>query len=155
MAATAFVLLASAKPQLLDKNAVIGTPEDILSEDATYRMFCAEGICDAALCEVPKISNRRDAQIFLTNPESNSVYIRAEIYSVVFIYDDQGQITSYYHDKLLGKTGFIRPGEYVETLRLDKKLSDDSSYALIKIATYNPDNETSNGAFFINTILYK
>ena len=61
----------------------------------------------------------------------------------------------YYHDELLGKTGFIRPGEYVETLTLDNKLKDSETYAMIKIATYNIDDGTSNGTFFVNTILYK
>ena len=154
-AVAGFVLLVSSEPPLLDENAVLGSPAESLPEDSTYRLFCAEGICDVALCELPKITDARDLHIYLTNPENNSVYIRAEIYTVVFIRNEKGQITDYYHDKLLGKTGFIRPGEYVETLTLDKKLSENETYALIKIATYNPENKTSNGSFFINTMLYK
>jgi len=154
-AVAAFVLLASVEPAFFDENAVVGSPEEILPEDTTYKLYMAEGVCDAALCELPKITDGKDLKIFLTNPENNSVYIRAEVYTVAFVRDAGGNVVDYYHDELLGKTGFIRPGEYVETLTLDNKLKDSETYAMIKIATYNIDDGTSNGTFFVNTILYK
>ena len=154
-AVAVFAWLVSIEAPLLDENAVVGSPEAALPEDATYKLFCAEGICDAAICEIPEVTDGKNVHLFLTNPETNSVYIRAEIYTVAFVRNKDGQITDYYHDELLGKTGFIRPGEYVETLVLDDALEAEETYAMIKIATYNVDDGTSNGTFFVNTILYK
>lgn len=153
-AVAAFVMLVSIEPAFFDENAVVGSPTEILPDGATYKLFQAEGICDAALCELPKVTDGKDVHLFLTNPETNSVYIRAEIYTVAFVRNKDGQVTDYYHDELLGKTGFIRPGEYVETLVLDDALDAAETYAMIKIATYNIDDGTSNGTFFVNTILY-
>lgn len=154
-AVAAFVMLVSIEPAFFDENAVVGSPTEILPDGATYKLFQAEGICDAALCELPKVTDGKDVHLYLTSPETNSVYIRAEIYTVAFVRDASGNVTDYYHDELLGRTNFIRPGEYVETLTLDDKLGGDETYAMIKIATYNIDDGTSNGTFFVNTILYK
>ncbi len=154
-AVAVFVLLVSIEPTFFDENAVVGSPVEVLPEGATYKLFQAEGVCDAALCEIPEITDGKDVHIFLTNLETNSVYIRAEIYTVAFVRDASGNVTDYYHDEFLGRTNFIRPGEYVETLALDDKLKEDETYAMIKIATYNIDDGTSNGTFFVNTILYK
>ncbi len=154
-AVAAFVWLVSIEPAFFDENAVVGSPEQALPEGAPYKLFKAEGVCDAALCELPEITDSKDLHLFLTNPENNSVYIRAEVYTVAFVRDASGNVVDYYHDELLGKTGFIRPGEYVETLTLDDKLEESETYAMIKIATYNIDDGTSNGTFFVNTILYK
>jgi hypothetical protein len=153
-AVAVFTWLVSIEAPFFDENAVTGSPADLLNDNETYRLFQAQNICDAALCELPEVTDGKDVHLFLTNPETNSVYIRAEIYTVAFVRNKDGQVTDYYHDELLGKTGFIRPGEYVETLVLDDSLDAAETYAMIKIATYNIDDGTSNGTFFVNTILY-
>jgi hypothetical protein len=154
-AVAVFAWLVSIEAPFFDENAVAGSPEDRLNGNETYRLYSAQGICDAAVCELPVVTDGKNVHLFLTNPETNTVYIRAEIYTVAFVRNANGQETDYYHDELLGKTGFIRPGEYVETLVLDDALDAAETYAMIKIATYNIDDGTSNGTFFVNTILYK
>ena len=154
-AVAVFAWLISIEAPFFDEKAVAGSPVELLNGNETYRIYSAQGICDAAVCEIPEVTEGKNVHVFLTNMETNSVYIRAEIYTVAFVRNENGQVTDYYHDKLLGKTGFIRPGEYVETLVLDDALDADETYAMIKIATCNIDDGTSNGSFFVNTILYR
>ena len=71
-----------------------------------------------------------------------------------FTYDTSGNITAASPDKKLGESGFIRPGEYVETVSLSRKLKEDKVYVMIKIATYVEETGTSNGYFYINTALF-
>lgn len=153
-AAAVFVWLISIEPPFFDENAVVGDPTAFVTEEDGYSLYEAEGVCNVALCGYLK-TDGKEAKIYLTNPEENEVFLRAEVYTVAFVYDESGNITDYYEDELLGKTGFLRPGEYVETVKLDKVPSEEQSYIMVKIATYNEADGTSNGSFFINTMLYK
>ena len=152
LAFSAFFLMLHISPSLLDKNRLSGVPSDI-PEEQGYRSYSAEGVCDVALCGNPLIDGK-SVRLLLTNPESNTVWLRAEIYSVSFTYDTSGNITAASPDKKLGESGFIRPGEYVETVSLSRKLKEDKVYVMIKIATYVEETGTSNGYFYINTALF-
>ena len=132
-AVAVFAWLVSIEAPFIDENAVVGSPEKLLEGNETYNLYSAQGICDAALCDLPEVTDGKNVHLFLTNPETSSVYIRAEIYTVAFVRNANGQVTDYYHDELLVKTGFIRPGEYVETLVLDDALDAAETYAMIKI----------------------
>lgn len=149
-----FVWLISIEPPFFEENAVVGDPTAFVTEEDSYSLYEAEGVCKVALCGYLK-ADGKDAKIYLTNPEENEVFLRAEIYTVAFVYDESGNVADYYEDDLLGKSGFIRPGEYVETIKLDKVPSEEQTYIMIKIATYNEFDGTSNGSFFINTVLFK
>ena len=149
-----FIWLISIEPPFFDENAVVGAPNDLVGQERGFSLYEAEGVCDVALCGNPEVDGK-NVKLYLTNPENNEVFFRAEIYTVAFVYDETGNLTDYYEDELLGKSGFIRPGEYVETIELDKSLKEDKTYVMIKIATYNEADGTSNGTFFINTVLYK
>ena len=149
---SAFFLMLHISPSLLDKNRLYGMPTDI-PEEQGYRSYSAEGVCDVALCGNPLIDGR-SVRLLLTNPASNTVWLRAEIYSVSFAYDAAGNITAASPDKKLGESGFIRPGEYVEEVSLSRRLKEDKVYVMIKIATYVEESGTSNGYFYINTALF-
>lgn len=152
LASFVFILMLHTSPELLDKNRLSGTPSDI-PEEQGYRSYSAEGVCDVALCGNPIIDGK-SVRLFLTNPASNAVWLRAEIYSVSFTYDAAGNITAASPDKKLGESGFICPGEYVESVSLSRKLKGDKVYVMIKIATYVEETGTSNGFYYINTALF-
>ncbi len=149
-----FAFMITREPELLDSKRTVGTPGE-LPEEYGYSVYSATDICDIAICGAPDIIDGKEVKLYLTNPETNDLYIRAEIYTVKFTYNENGEITAAEPDKLIGKSGFICPGEYVESLTLKKRLSKEQTPVMIKIATYSPDDETSRGFFYINTTLVK
>lgn len=153
IAVTAFVILLGLEPELLDSGRQAGVPASV-AEEYGYTPYSAEGICDVVLCGNPEVEGK-EVRLYLTNPETNTVWLRAEIYSVAFTYDAAGNITAANPDKLLGRSGFLRPGEYVETVSLSRELRDERTYVMIKISTYVEKTRTSNGFFYINTALYR
>lgn len=147
-----FIVMIGTKPELLDESRISGVPSDI-PEEQGYQAYSAEGICDVALCGNPLIDGKQ-VKLILTNPASNSVWLRAEIYSVSFTYDAAGNITAASPDRKLGESGFLCPGEYVESVSLSRKLKGDKIYVMIKIATYVEQTGMSNGFFYINTAFF-
>lgn len=152
-AITVFVMMLSVKPDFFEKNSVAGVPNDIADERG-YSTFGAKDICFVSLCGNPETEGKK-VKLYLTNPDTNDVLLRAEIYSVKFSYDENGKITSAAPDKLLGKSGFLRPGEYVEDINLKRNLKDDMTYVMIKISSYIEETGTSGGFFYINTAIFK
>lgn len=152
-AVAVFCWMLTIEPTFFDENAKFGTP-DGYSEENGYTSYVAENVCSVALCGNPDVFGK-DVKIFLTSPAENEVFLRAEIYSVAFTYDALGNITAANPDQCLGKSGFLRPGEYVESITLDHALKEEMTYVMIKIATYVEETGTSNGFFYINTALFK
>ena len=77
-----------------------------------------------------------DGQIWLTNPESNEVWLKVRVL-------DAGS-------NILGETGLVRPGEYVQTVELTTIPRPGTSITL-KIMAYEPDTYYSAGAASLNT----
>ena len=146
-----FCWMLTLEPAFYDENAKTGIPEGI-AEDRGYTSYVADGVCAVALCGNPEIDGK-EVKLFLTCPAENDVLLRAEIYSVKFTFDITGKVTSANPDQLLGKSGFLRPGEYVEAITLNDVLTEDMTYVMIKIGTYVEETGTSNGFFYINTAL--
>lgn len=147
-----FIVMLGLKPELLDSERLTGIPSGI-PEERGYTPYSAEGVCEVSLCGNPEVEGKT-VWLYLTNPDTNSVWLRAEIYSVAFTYDAAGNITSASPDKKLGTSGFLRPGEYVEAVTLSGKLREDKTYVMIKISTYVEETGLSNGFFYINTALF-
>lgn len=71
-----------------------------------------------------------DVDLFLTNPETNHVWLKARIT------DNNGH--------LLGETGILRPGEYVQSLHLADIKENTNIY--LKIMGYEPETFYSLGS---------
>lgn len=102
----------------------------------------------------PDNQNKTDAgyaSIYLTSPADNDVLIRAELYSVKTVYDESTGQATFLPDKLLGKTGFIRPGTYVEKVRVKGLRSGENTKVMVKISTMYEESGTSKGIFYIRT----
>lgn len=78
------------------------------------------------------------ADIWLTNPENNTVWLK------VRVLDENGNT--------LGETGLVRPGEYVQSVRLDT-VPKAGTPIVLKIMAYQPDTYYSEGAVSLNTTI--
>jgi len=116
-------------PPPFDSAAVVGTPT------------VPDGLGYSELdCQAYKVSLcgklNASGSIWLTNPESNEVWLK------VRILDAKGNI--------LGETGLVRPGEYVQTVELTT-IPKSGTPITLKIMAYEPETYYSAGAASLNT----
>ena len=121
-------------PPPFDSSAVVGTPAvpDGLGWQELDAQAYIVGICGKF------IPNGNAADIWLTNPESNTVWLK------VRVLDEKGNI--------LGETGLVRPGEYVQFVELDN-VPKAGTPIVLKIMAYQPDTYYSEGAVSLNTAI--
>ena len=121
-------------PPPFDSSAVVGTPAvpDGLGWQELDAQAYIVGICGKF------IPNGNTADVWLTNPVSNTVWLK------VRVLDENGNI--------LGETGIIKPGEYVQSVELDTIPKTGTSIVL-KIMAYQPDTYYSEGAVSLNTTI--
>lgn len=121
-------------PPEFEAAAVTGTPEvpDGLGYSAPYQdgMAYRFAVCGNVLME------GKQALVYFTNPAENDTWTKLRVY------DENGNI--------LGETGLLKPGEYVQYVELDKELTPGTPIKL-KIMGYEPDTYTSAGAVVLNT----
>ncbi|HBF15546.1 MAG TPA: hypothetical protein DDW30_07695 [Clostridiales bacterium] len=144
------VFAALFKPEIYEKQAVDGAPQG-LPESYGYVAYETDGVCKVLLACTPAFDGKY-ASINLTNPEENGVLLKAELYSVKVVQTSDGK-ADFAPDKKLGETGFLRPGTYVETVKLSGLTAGEENRVLVKIATMNEENRTSNGFFYIRTTI--
>lgn len=75
------------------------------------------------------------ARLYLMNPEANSIWLKARLLS------EDG--------KVLGESGLLRPGEYVEYVPLTEQVSVGDAIS-IKVMTYEAETYRSEGAVTLN-----
>ena len=78
------------------------------------------------------------AVVYFTNAEENSVYLKLRVL------DEDGNI--------LGETGLLKPGEYVEGVELGETFSAGTTISL-KIMSYEPDTYMSEGSVVLKTTI--
>lgn len=146
--------LYTREPELLEPNELPGEPIALPAEYG-YSELMPQGLpCVIRICGMPKVDGK-DVYLNLTSPAVNSYLVRAEVYSVkVDVNAATGQAKPA-PDKLLGKTGFIHPGTYVEKLTLDKGLKNGENPVYIKIALREEDTGHSGGFFYLGTTFVK
>lgn len=153
-AVAVFVLLWQMGPDYFEDNARVGVPVVADAKTYGYETYEVIGVASASLCGMPEIKDGRDVRFFLTNPETNTVAIRLEVYTPKMVQKSDGSYDPV-PDVLLGMSGFIRPGEYVETVRLFDELETPRTNVMIKVATLDESTGRSNGYFYVNTVLVK
>ena len=121
-------------PPPFDGGAVVGSPAvpDGLGWQELDAQAYIVGICGKF------IPNGNTADIWLTNPEGNTVWLK------VRVLDEKGSI--------LGETGLVRPGEYVQSVELDT-VPKTGTPIVLKIMAYQPDTYYSEGAVSLNTTI--
>lgn len=150
--AVAFVLIIRMEPQVIDKNETPGEPPDA-SSITGYVAYETPDVCKVKICCEPDLEGGY-AFIYLTSPSDNDVLIRAELYSVKTVYDEQSGQATFLPDKLLGKTGFIHPGNYVEKVKVSGIRAGEETKVMVKISTMYEESRTSKGIFYIRTTVH-
>ena len=121
-------------PPPFEESAVSGIPD--VPEELGWQELDAQafqvGVCGAVLLE----GNRAD--IWLTNPESNTIWLKLRIL------DEDGAI--------LGETGLICPGEYVQSVTFDTVPASGATISM-KLMAYEPETYHSAGAVTLNTTI--
>ena len=121
-------------PPPFESAAVVGSPavpDGLGWQELDARVYKV-GICGKF---IPKGNS---ADIWLTNPEGNTVWLK------VRVLDEKGNI--------LGETGLVRPGEYVQSVALDT-VPKAGTPIVLKIMAYPPDTYYSEGAVSLNTTI--
>lgn len=84
------------------------------------------------------IPNGTSVDVWLTNPESNTVWLKLRVL------DKNGTI--------LGETGLIRPGEYVQSVTLNT-VPKVGTKIVLKVMSYQQDTYYSEGAVTLDTTI--
>lgn len=119
-------------PPPFDTAAVVGVPAvpDGLGWQELDAKAYTVGVCGKF------VTDGNTADVWLYNPDSNSVWLK------VRVLDGKGNI--------LGETGLIRPGEYVQSVALDTVPKSGTAITL-KLMAYEPETYHSAGAVELNT----
>lgn len=121
-----------------DENAVQGTPT--VDESLGYTEFYREGMAyRISLCGVPTV-DENELTVYFTNSASNEKYLKLRVL------DAKGNT--------LGETGVLRPGEYVQTVTLSKKVRSETKLTF-KVLSFEPEDYTSAGSVIINLTVSK
>ncbi len=121
-------------PPPFDENAQQGTPE--VPENLGWNEVDAR-VYRAMICGVLVLDGSQ-ADVWFANPDDNAVWLKLRIL------DERGN--------LLGETGVIRPGEYVQTVLFDV-VPPQGSAVCMKIVAYEPDTYYSAGTVTLNTTI--
>lgn len=121
-------------PPPFEEMAVAGTPD--VPEELGWQELDAQvfrvSVCGAVMLE------GSNADVWLTNPEDNTVWLKLRIL------DADGAV--------LGETGLIRPGEYVQSVTFDMVPAPGTMISM-KVMAYEPDTYHSGGAVTLNTTI--
>lgn len=121
-------------PPPFESAAVAGTPE--VPESLGYSSPYQEGMgYRFSVCGNVTMDGS-SAVVYFTNPTENQVWIKLRVL------DKDGN--------LLGETGLLKPGEYVETVELAENLPVGTPVKL-KIMGYEPETYYSAGSVILNT----
>ena len=121
-------------PPPFEESAVSGIPD--VPEELGWQELDAQafqvGVCGAVVLEGSQ------ADVWLTNPEGNNVWLKLRIM------DENGTV--------LGETGLIRPGEYVQSVTFDTVPAPGTAISM-KLMAYEPETYHSAGAVTLNTTI--
>lgn len=121
-------------PPPFEENAVAGVPT--VPEGLGWGELDAK-VYKASVCGVIRVEDST-ADVWFTNPESNAVWLKLRIL------DRNGNI--------LGETGIIKPGEYVQRVSFDT-LPQSGDAIMLKLMAYEPETYYSAGAVTLNTTI--
>lgn len=130
------VVVGKFTPPEFDAVAVKGVPQ--VTHPERYGTLHLTEEISVALYSRPVVQDGR-AQVFFTSPATNTVWIRLRIT------DSKGNV--------LGETGLLRPGEYVEYIDLTE--TPKKSATVARILTYEPETYYSMGSAAVEIELQK
>ena len=121
-------------PPEFDAAAVAGVP--VVSEDLGWKELLDERLSfHSAVCGVIRIKDGR-AKIYLTNYAENTLWLKVRVFGA--------------GGKVLGESGLIKPGEYLEEITFDV-LPKNGEQITLRLMSYEPETYHSGGAVSLNT----
>ena len=144
------IWLLTRPVEIMELNALPGEPA-ALPQELGYSQFVQPGFGVLCLCANPVV-DEKDVSLYLTNPPGNPHQLRAEVYAAVPRTDASGQL-SWAPGKLLGRTGFLEPGTYVEKVTLNKALPAGETRIMVKAALRNAKSGSSEGFVYLNMVI--
>lgn len=127
---------AKFTPPEFDLGAIRGVPDEDVSgwcdatlEGMTYNVFMCREVCIDA----------EKAIVYFTNPAENTVWLK------IRLIDEHGAV--------IGESGIIKPGEYVEYVSV-AETPQNGSKITVKVMGYEPHTYHSAGAVSFNTNVY-
>ena len=135
----AFVGCEEEKPQFVppafDATAVAGE-HDVQEGQRGYGVLDARGVYKVGVCGMIIVEEGK-AEVWFTNPAENTVWLKLRV-----------------HDKktgeILGETGIVKPGEYVQTLTFIKAPAKGDEIVL-RVMGYEAETYYSKGEVTLNT----
>lgn len=122
-------------PPEFDDNAIIGEPD--VPENSGYSLMNIADDYNIYICGNPEVVDQ-DVFVYFTSDVSNSVWIK------LIIETDNGNV--------LGETGLIKPGEYIQKIRVKEKLKGDVSVKY-RVIGYEPGSYYSAGSANMKTTI--
>ena len=122
------VVIADFVPPEFDENAVSGVPDNV-PQELNYGSPISQNEFLFALCGTPSLTDENSLHIYFTSHEENQVWLLIRIYTADGV--------------LIGESGLLRPGEYVEYVELSERVSGRLK---LRILSYEPDTYYSKGA---------
>lgn len=123
-------------PPPFDSAAVVGVPA--VPDGLGWQALDANAFKVSVCGKIIPVGSTAD--VWLTNPSDNTVWLKLRVM------DAEGAI--------LGETGLIKPGEYVQSVSLTTTPSVGTPI-VFKIMAYQPDTYYSEGAVSLNTTISK
>lgn len=123
-------------PPAFDNNALAGTPNP--PEELGYSVASISNGYQVGLSG-NLMENNSNVKVYFTSPESNTVWIK------LLISDESGAT--------LAETGIIKPGQYIESVQLNKALESSKTPVNLKVMAYEPDTYLSAGSVNLNTVI--
>ena len=145
------IFLLNRPVDILDSNAIAGEPA-ALPQEFGYSEFMQPGFGLIRLCANPDVDGK-DIYLYITNPIINPHLLRVEVYTAEKrVIGSTGEV-KWEPDKLLGKSGFIEPGSYLECVSLSKRLPEGESPIIVKAALRNAETGGSEGFVYLNMMI--
>ncbi len=119
-------------PPSFEQNAIQGIPD--VPDDLGWSEVDAQ-VYKASVCGIVVLEGDR-ADVWFTNPSDSSVWLKLRVL------DERGNI--------IGETGIIRPGEYVQRITFTTIPNDGDTIGL-KVMGYEPETYYSAGSVTLNT----
>ena len=137
----AFAGCAEEKPQFVppafDATAAVGAPA-IAEGEKGYGVLDARGVYKVGVCGMVVMDGDK-ADVWFTNPAENAVWLKLRVHN-----KKTGEI--------LGETGLIKPGEYVQTVTFITAPAKGDEIVL-RVMSYEPDTYYSKGEVTLNTVV--
>lgn len=146
-----YVFVFSLPVDIMDDSAIVGQPL-ALDDSYGYSELMPQGLCVVRLCGTPRIDDGRDVFFYFTNPEVNVHPMRIDVYRAKLVIDPSTGKGTYHPDEHLGNSGFVAPGSYIESVRLNTQLTEQTP-VMVKVGLRNEQTGVSEGYFYLNLTL--